>query len=260
MNRMRKALVCFVLSFFTVTCTGNAAGGDIPLGSCAQRQYLKNDLIVCHFAGDMDIRLFLNDDEGNPFRHFNFVNDWLGHGDETLRFAMNAGMYHKDRSPVGLYVERAEMLTSLNTRDGPGNFHLKPNGVFWISGEGEKRTAGVSAAEVYSDARGDIIFATQSGPMLVIDGKLHPRFIEGSESLKRRNGVGVDRDGDVWFVLSDTPLNFFSFATYFRDVLETPHALYLDGTISRIFAPSLGRNDPGVPMGPIVGVVAPVTD
>lgn len=96
--------------------------------------------------------------------------------------------------------------------------------------------------------------------MLVIDGDIHPRFLPESDSLKRRNGVGVTEDGDVIFVLADSPVRFYDFATYFRDELKTPNALYLDGTISRLYAPELERNDPGVAMGPIVGVVAPAAE
>lgn len=100
-------------------------------------------------------------------------------------------------------------------------------------------------------------FATQSGPMLVIGGEIHPRFLKDSDSLKRRNGVGVTEEGEAVFVLADTPVRFYDFAAFFRDELKTPNALYLDGTISRLYAPELERNDPGEVMGPIVGVVAP---
>jgi len=91
--------------------------------------------------------------------------------------------------------------------------------------------------------------------MLVIDGALHPRFLVDATSRKRLNGVGVKEDGSVVFVLSDTPVTFHVFASYFRDDLKTPNALYLDGAISRLYAPELSRADAGVAMGPIVGVV-----
>jgi uncharacterized protein YigE (DUF2233 family) len=34
-------------------------------------------------------------------------------------------------------------------------------------------------------------FATQSGPLLVIDGRLHPRFSREGGSRKYRNGIGL---------------------------------------------------------------------
>jgi uncharacterized protein YigE (DUF2233 family) len=169
-----------------------------------------------------------------------------------LIFAMNAGMYHYDRSPVGLHIEDGLEIAPANSRGGYGNFHLKPNGVFF-AGDG---AAGVVETETFLKSGRKPRFATQSGPMLVIDGQLHPRLIPDSTTLYRRNGVGVDGDRVV-FLLADTPVNFHQFALVFRDHLKTPNALYLDGSISRLFAANLGRNDAGEAMGPIVAVTAP---
>jgi uncharacterized protein YigE (DUF2233 family) len=94
--------------------------------------------------------------------------------------------------------------------------------------------------------------------MLVIGGSLHPRFIPESSSRYVRNGVGVSADGTrAFFVISDGRVNFAEFARVFRDALGTPDALYFDGNVSRLYAPSLGRDDIGFPMGPIVGTVVP---
>ncbi len=215
--------------------------------------------VVCRFdAGAADIRLFLNNTAGEPYGHFSGVDDALAGKGEKLRFAMNAGMYHADRAPVGHYAEDGKEITPPNTKGGMGNFHLKPNGVFWIGQKDGHHGAGVATTQSYLDsiAKDPVRYATQSGPMLVIDGELHPRFLPQLQSNKRRNGVGVTAEGEVIFVLADSPVNFYDFAFYFRDVLKTPNALYLDGTISRLYAPALGRNDPGAAMGPIVGVVA----
>ena len=92
--------------------------------------------------------------------------------------------------------------------------------------------------------------------MLVIDGDLHPRFLPDSESLNIRNGVGVDAARSrLWMVISDQAVNFHHFARFFRDHLGTPNALYLDGRVSRLHAPAIGRSDLGFPVGPILGVV-----
>lgn len=286
-----------------------AAGPALAAPPCAQTTYRHADYVVCRIDPQAnDIRLFLNKADGDPYGHFNWVNEALAEKGEQLAFAMNAGMYHEDRAPVGLYVEAGEKLAPLNDNDGPGNFHLKPNGVFYVtraggafvldaqrfadlfpppftgevaSGEAREpegvngcgnvrsqppqsasRTSIGVGAPIDPPPAGEqiIVYATQSGPMLVIDGDIHPRFLPESDSLKRRNGVGVTEDGDVIFVLADSPVRFYDFATYFRDELKTPNALYLDGTISRLYAPELERNDPGVAMGPIVGVVAPAAE
>jgi uncharacterized protein YigE (DUF2233 family) len=92
--------------------------------------------------------------------------------------------------------------------------------------------------------------------MLVIEGVLHPRFLPESDSRHIRNGVGSDPEGNrVVFVKSEELVNFHAFATLFRDHLELPMALYLDGNISRLFAAGAGRNDTGFRMGPIIGVI-----
>ena len=242
----------FVSSLLT-----DARADDAPDKSrgCSSTAYGGHDYVVCRFdpAAD-DIRLFLNDAAGQPYGHFNFIKDALAAKGETLAFAMNAGMYHEDRAPVGLYVEDGKTLKKLNAKDGPGNFHLKPNGVFFIAEDG---AAGVAETAAFRAKDPKVRYATQSGPMLVVNGKIHPRFLPDSDSLKRRNGVGVDETGAVFFVLADAPVRFHDFAAFFRDGLKTPNALYLDGTISRLYAPEIGRNDPGAAMGPVIGVVAP---
>ena len=272
MTRVRCFFVCTTL--LAVLLTGSCASSSLlslktatspslkseqsPIAGtdsahCRETQHGAVQYVVCRIVPEeADIRLFLNDATGEPYGHFNGVNDALAEKGATLAFAMNAGMYHEDRSPVGLYVEDGKESAPLNTNDGPGNFHLKPNGVLIVDENGAW-VVPTNTFRVTNRARP--IYATQSGPMLVIDGELHPRFLSDSESLKRRNGVGVDDAGHVWFVLADTPVNFYDFANYFRNELKTPNALYLDGTISRLYAPELDRNDPGVRMGPIVGVV-----
>ncbi|GJL94715.1 MAG: hypothetical protein DHS20C05_11200 [Hyphococcus sp.] len=232
----------------------SASRAEHKISNCATQKHAQIDYVVCRFdPEEADIRLFLNDAEGQPYGHFTRLKAALQERGESLIFAMNGGMYHKDRSPVGFYVENEIVHKKENTNDGPGNFHMKPNGVFIIDGNGFW-VAPTSTFLVSN--RPPPIYATQSGPMLVIDGELHPRFLVDSDSRKRRNGVGVTEAGEVIFVLADTPVNFYQFAVFFRDELKTPNALYLDGTISRVYAPEVGRNDPGAAMGPIIGVVA----
>lgn len=202
-----------------------------------------------------DLRLFLVDDGGNQLGSFSGVGRTLAAGGAQLAFAMNAGMYHSDRRPVGLYIEDGEERAPLITSDGPGNFGLLPNGVFCI----RQGRADVIETLRYVREAPDCIHASQSGPMLVIDGRLHPRFLPGSDSLYIRNGVGTSADGArAVFAISQSPVNFHHFARLFRDRLKLPQALYLDGNISRLYAPGLGRHDAGLPMGPIVGLVVPL--
>lgn len=205
-------------------------------------------------AARQDLRLFLTGPDDTPYSHFGTLDKALGAQGLRLAFAMNAGMYHADRSPVGHYVEDGQEQMRVITSPGPGNFGLLPNGVFCIT----QGRADVIETQDYVARRPDCRHATQSGPMLVIDGALHPRFLADSTSRYIRNGVGTSADGrTAYFVMSDGAVTFHEFGRLFRDKLGTPNALYFDGNISRLHAPGLGRSDPGFRMGPIVGVVEP---
>jgi uncharacterized protein YigE (DUF2233 family) len=207
---------------------------------------------ICEVQAGEDLRLFHSGPDG-AYGSFRNVDAALGAEGKALGFAMNAGMYHRDLAPVGLYVEDGVELSKLVTRDGPGNFGLLPNGVFCI-GEGFR----VIESRAFRKERPACRHATQSGPMLVIKGELHPGLLPESDSLHIRNGVGVSRDGSrAVFAISNDRVNFHAFARLFRDALGLRDALYFDGNISRLYAPALGRHDGGFPMGPIVGTVVP---
>ncbi|MDP5366185.1 MAG: phosphodiester glycosidase family protein [Paracoccaceae bacterium] len=200
------------------------------------------------------LELFLNDPTGRPYGHFSAIDDALAAAGQTLAFAMNAGMYHQNRQPVGLYIEDGETLAPLQTRESFGNFGLLPNGLLCLTETG----AQVIETLRYRDTAPDCRAATQSGPMLVIDGALHPRFLPDSTSRYIRNGVGTSDSGDrAVFVISRNPVTFHQFASFFRDALGLRQALYFDGNISRLHAPQLGRSDPGFRMGPIIGLPVP---
>lgn len=146
-----------------------------------------------------------------------------------FEWAMNAGMYHQDLSPVGLYVENGVEQAPLNLADAAGNFFMKPNGVFFVDRAGR---LGVLESNAFQAAKPDAVLATQSGPMLVISGNIHPRFEPDGQSKNIRNGVGVDKSGSAVFAISREPVSFGRFARLFRDALGCQNALFLDGTIS----------------------------
>ena len=155
---------------------------------------------------------------------------------QKLRFAMNGGMYLKDHSPQGLYIENGKILRPINTKvHDYGNFYLAPNGIFYLT---KKQKAVVCKTEDYSNDL-TIQYATQSGPMLLIDSLVHPKFTQGSRNLHIRNGVGILPNGNPLFVISTKPVNLYDFADYYRK-RGCKNALYLDGFVSRLYLPEVG--------------------
>lgn len=204
---------------------------------------------TCEVGADEGLRLFLNGTDGSPLGSFTAV---AKHAGGTLSFAMNAGMFNDSQRPVGLYIQDGAQVTAASDGGGYGNFGLLPNGIFCIKDD----TLRVWESSAYHAAAPTCRHATQSGPMLVIDGALHPKFQPDSTSFKLRNGVGTSADGSrAVFAISNGYVSFHHFARLFRDHLRLPNALFLDGSVSRLHAPALGRSDGGFPMGPILGVV-----
>ncbi|MEL6878529.1 MAG: phosphodiester glycosidase family protein [Pseudomonadota bacterium] len=195
------------------------------------------------------IRTALGSDGGSPYRSLTAFARSIDHS--TVAFAVNGGMYGDDGEPVGYYVESGERLKELNRNDGPGNFHMKPNGVFYGTG-GSWRIR--TSDSFYSNVRDRPRFGTQSGPMLVIGGELHPDIQDNGPSRAIRNGVGVDAQGKAHFVRSEAPLSFGQLARFYRDELEVPNALFLDGNVSALWDPANDRLDTRSGIGPLIVV------
>ena len=209
------------------------------------------DVDVVKIDQPQNLRLFLNDNQTHqPLHKFKAVAKQLKPC-EKLLFAMNAGMYHADYSPVGLYIEASRQQQKLNmVKQAYGNFHLQPNGVLaW-----NRHHSLITKTEDYQKLNFNAEYATQSGPMLVIDGQINPNFLKDSDSLKIRNAVGI-KDQSLYFVISRNAVSFYQFAQFFQQQLKVQNALYLDGSISSAYIPQLKRSDSLFHLGPMVAYI-----
>ena len=176
--------------------------------------------------------------------------------EQTLNFAMNAGMYNENYAPIGYTVIEGKELRALNIKEGGGNFHLLPNGVMWWDKSGKVQITESNALDKQlKSGKAQPWYATQSGPMLVINNEIHPQFNPDSTSIKLRNGAGVCSDCSLQFVNSEEPVSFYQFATLFKDDLNCPNALFLDGGIaSALYAPTIDKHDKKE-MGVMIGLI-----
>ena len=198
-----------------------------------------------------DLKLYWKDDKQQNFKSILNLKTWLEKNNKKLVFAMNAGMYKEDNSPLGLFIENKKVMSPLNTKSGNGNFYLKPNGVFYIT----TNNIPVICTTKDFNNNGKIKYATQSGPMLVIDGKIHPEFKQGSKNVNIRNGVGILPGNRIVFAMSKIEINFYDFANYFKS-LGCKNALYLDGFVSRTYLPEQNWIQTDGNFGVLVGVTS----
>jgi uncharacterized protein YigE (DUF2233 family) len=243
---MRSLLPCLLL---LTACSGAGAPAEAPHSPCRARLFESVRFTVCSAPrGKVEVRT--SAENGRAYRSFAALETALGERAEHVAFAVNAGMFDEGGQAIGLLVEDGKELHAINRREGAGNFHLLPNGVFLVRRNG---TAEVLTSARYKPDR-DVLFATQSGPMLLIDGKLHPKIDEDGQSRTIRNGVGIAAGGTPLFVISEELVSFGKLARFFRDALKVRDALYLDGSVSSLWDPANGVRDAHVPIGPMIVV------
>lgn len=196
-----------------------------------------------------NLKLYWKDDKNQVIGSLQNLKSYAEDKNTSLVFAMNGGMYMEDQSPLGLYIQDQKIISKLNTRKGKGNFYMAPNGVFYVTTD---KQGGICRTEDFK-SENKINYATQSGPMLVIDGSIHPSFTKRSANLNIRNGVGILPDNKIVFAISEKEINFYDFALFFKE-RGCKNALYLDGFVSRAYLPEKNRVQMDGNFGVIIGV------
>jgi uncharacterized protein YigE (DUF2233 family) len=234
-----------LLALLALSLAHAAAAADAKL-LCSEETFDGSRFTVCPVdTKTQNVEIAWADKSGMPYRAFHIYAEQ--NDTATVRFGMNAGMFHLDGSSVGLLKIDGRVIQKLSTTNGPGNFHMKPNGVFFT----RAGNVGIEPTDVFAK-RTNAVSATQSGPMLLINGALHPSFQEDGPSRLIRNGVGVRGPTKAFFAISEDPVSFGKFARLFRDRLDCTDALYFDGSVSSLWVPSESREDKSVPFGPMV--------
>jgi uncharacterized protein YigE (DUF2233 family) len=219
---------------------------------CFYKNYDDNNFIT--YSVDLkkyQVDFYWKNKNGKNFGSLQNLKNFIESKNKKLLFATNGGMYQKDKSPQGLFIQENKILQHIDTLSGNGNFYLKPNGIFYITNE---KQPVICKTENFIFSK-NIKYATQSGPMLLIDGEIHSVFNKDSKNINIRNGVGVLPNNNVVFVMSKTEVNFYDFANYFKK-LGCKNALYLDGFVSRTYLPEKNFKQMDGDFGVIIGVTS----
>nr|WP_321228944.1 phosphodiester glycosidase family protein [uncultured Psychroserpens sp.] len=220
MKQFTTSILCLFL--LIISCTSSA-------------QKIEDKRFVSHIVDlqKQTLKFYYQNEDSINFGNFKTLKQELLNKDQELVFAMNGGMYLKDGSPQGLFIENGITTKQIDTtKEAYGNFYLQPNGIFYLT----KDNKGFVSKTTDFKSNSNITFATQSGPMLVIDGEIHPVFVKGSKNLHIRNGVGILPNGTLLFAMSKDLITLYDFAEFFKS-LGCQNALYLDGFVSRTYLP-----------------------
>ena len=258
-NKIRKTL----LAFAALLLAAPAFALDLkPLetgGSYASTTY-KNVRYGIYQADPAQVSLHWKTPDGSAYANLATLKHSLEQSGRRVAFLMNAGIYSESDTPAGLWIERGKTLVPLNRKNGKGNFHIQPNGVFYI----ERGKARIQTSVAYHIGGHHPDWALQSGPMLLLDGKINPRFVKDLSSPHKRNAVCTTADGRLYFILTedyDPGSEWPSFHRYAEALqhLGCQQALYLDGTLSDWYLPGISGTFHWTHYVGIIAVTTPET-
>lgn len=159
------------------------------------------------------IKIVWKDSKDIPFMLFKNVQKEY----PNAIFMTSAGKSTKSHHPIGLYVEKGKRLSGMYPISNPKtSTELTPLGTFVI----KKGKAYISTSLNQQDYK-DVDYALQANPMLVSEGKINKQLPKGKAII--RNGVGIKRDGNVYFAC--LKMGYREFAEHFiqQDCISALH-------------------------------------
>jgi len=228
-------VVFFAIVFLLISFTPNLL--DYIDGASTMYEDSKG-YYVYQTRPDEEVRMYWKDKQGKIFKSFENVKSHIEQNGQEVSFITNGGIYMEANVPLGLYIENGETLASLNqVKRAFGNFYIQPNGVFVIHKNGFEIVP--TGNFTNSDS---IVYANQSGPMLLIEGDINPLFNRDSQNKRIRSSVCTKTSKEeiapqVVFTLSEQAVTFYEFSKFLKKRVGCKNALYLDGTISKIYSP-----------------------
>lgn len=183
------------------------------------------DIIVVK-AKPSEVSIHWKDKLAAPYRAFSS----LFYHNPQLTFATNTGMIGDDldNAPLGLYVESGKMFRPVQKDNtSKQEIGMQPSGVFLITKDDVAMVVPVNDPAIRGSS---IKHATQSVPMLVIGGTVNPMLTK-SAFAKRRNGVGILKNGNVLLIISRREVAVNDFAQMFVE-RGCVSALQLDSGIT----------------------------
>lgn len=154
--------------------------------------------------------------------------------DPQVAFAMNGGIFERPEEATGLLISGGTEIHPVNLANGAGNFFLKPNGILFRTSDGKWRIVeSVEFAGARSHSIATVTDATQSGPLILRQGIIHPAIQPTSQNKLLRNAACVDAKGGLHLIMTRGDGTFHDVARAAIDMACTD-ALYLDGVISSV--------------------------
>ena len=117
------------LFFFILLISFNTSKEVLPTTNSGILSYEVN-------LNKQQLDFYWKDEQGNNYGSLHNLKTVVEKEGKQLVFAMNGGMYLKDRSPQGLFIQKGVKKAPIDTlQGGKTNFYLHPNGIFYITND-----------------------------------------------------------------------------------------------------------------------------